>query len=380
MELVIIPNFITLRELCSRWNCLPDLIFPYTENKLNHRGFHDLPPDLQPYRIKDVRECGKGQVKGCTAEKIPALNEHCFRKDKWARSNQEILSIGDVVFHLEQVQQLEKANPALLCSPVKWTEERPKDDFCELLLIEEKIFTVPELIARWCGIPEEEIPVFVDWECQPATQNSTGAYYLHSNTNECFNVKMDYFVKAIRDNRIIICDESGTERECIAGHRTRISGKRAREFFEREQVTTGFSVPDFLIPAFEKQSGGTSVSLKGRVDELTAENSRTKGQLAEFEKQAESASPGVEELLSKLEQYESKNTTINASQWKIGITAALNLYAEIFSANESGIIEADFQRRLHEKTGKDYLTTVDSIAWKNLPEKFKQGRGRPKSE
>ena len=140
-----------------------------------------------------------------------------------------------------------------------------QDEFCERLLIEAKIFTVPELIARWCNIPEDEIQDFI-LQCEPATQNSKGAYYLHSGTNKCFDVKMDYFVKAIDENRVVICDETGAERATygnIAGRRTRISGKRAREFFENEQVVTGVPVPDFLIPLAAKKTAGAATAVDG---------------------------------------------------------------------------------------------------------------------
>lgn len=121
----LITDFITMPELCRRWQCSFDLICPYTENQLNHRGFPDLPPILQAYKIDSIRECSKGTVRACVASPIE-LYRHSFEAKFEPWNDSTLMSEAEVVFDIKEVRALEAASPALLCTSVPFDQIQEK--------------------------------------------------------------------------------------------------------------------------------------------------------------------------------------------------------------------------------------------------------------
>lgn len=130
----LINDFITLPELCRRWQCEFELIQPYTENRLNSRGFPDIPPLLQAYKMISTRECQKGMIKACTAKPVD-LHMRSFEIPSWSLDDATPrLSKSEIVFDMKEVRVLEAENPVLLCASVPFdpaqnlSEEKAEDE------------------------------------------------------------------------------------------------------------------------------------------------------------------------------------------------------------------------------------------------------------
>lgn len=113
----ILREFITLTGLCDRWQCDIDLIAPYTQRRLNKRGFPDIDPILQAYRAVSARVCSMGMAQACDAKEIGAIAKEDFVPD-WR--GETLYNRGEVVFDMDQVRALERAEPTLLCTAVPY--------------------------------------------------------------------------------------------------------------------------------------------------------------------------------------------------------------------------------------------------------------------
>lgn len=71
------------------------------------------------------------------------------------------------------------------------------------------------------------------------------------------------------------------------------------------------------------------------------------------------------------------NTTVKAAKWENSVSAAFDLWNEIFQGNKNSWTRDEFTTALAKKY-PDYHTKVLTLAWSRLPEKYKQGPGRPK--
>lgn len=116
----LLQYFITLPELCRRWQCDFHLIHPYTERQLNYRGFPDLPPQLQLYKIQSLRECPKGQVKACVGD--PVFLPCGIFDDDYFSWDDKCINQYEIAFDIDEIKKIETENPALLCSPVPFND------------------------------------------------------------------------------------------------------------------------------------------------------------------------------------------------------------------------------------------------------------------
>lgn len=114
----IINEFLTLGELQERWKCDFALIHPFTLRQPNARGFLDIPPKLQPYKIVELRECVNRGISSCVGERIEVTlqgeiedEQHHFLEAK-QKISQEMTA-----FKIEEIYEIEKECPALACSP-----------------------------------------------------------------------------------------------------------------------------------------------------------------------------------------------------------------------------------------------------------------------
>lgn len=70
-------------------------------------------------------------------------------------------------------------------------------------------------------------------------------------------------------------------------------------------------------------------------------------------------------------------TTVNAAKWESSVRSAFAIWAQIVQGIKSDWKESEFREALAEQC-TDYHTKVLDIAWRTLPDMYKQGRGRPK--
>lgn len=72
-------------------------------------------------------------------------------------------------------------------------------------------------------------------------------------------------------------------------------------------------------------------------------------------------------------------TTVDATLWASSCSAACDLLVKIMSDDERGITNPMFLERMKAiSPNKRTHTDVDKLAWKALPDKYKNGPGRPK--
>lgn len=162
----LINDFITLPELCRRWQCEFELIQAYTENRLNSRGFPDIPPLLQAYKMLSIRECHKGTVKACTAKPVD-LHMRSFETPSWSWDEATSpLSKSEIVFDMREVRLVEAENPALLCASVPFD---PAQDLFEKKTGNEQEFAQKELKTAQARIAELKAQL---WEANRRTMEA----------------------------------------------------------------------------------------------------------------------------------------------------------------------------------------------------------------
>lgn len=69
-------------------------------------------------------------------------------------------------------------------------------------------------------------------------------------------------------------------------------------------------------------------------------------------------------------------TTVNATKWESSVTAVFALWAEIVQGDKTNWKVGEFGTALAARY-REYHTTVRDIAWRALPDNFKNGTGRP---
>ena len=71
--------------------------------------------------------------------------------------------------------------------------------------------------------------------------------------------------------------------------------------------------------------------------------------------------------------------TVNAAKWKGSVTAAFEVWAYIVMGDKADWKEDEFREAVEAKF-RDYHTGAVDVAWRKLPQEFKNGSGRPKKK
>ena len=98
--------------------------------------------------------------------------------------------------------------------------------------------------------------------------------------------------------------------------------------------------------------------------------------IAELEAQLAAAEEAAKR--KEVQAVAEPDTTVKAAKWENSVSAAFDLWNEIFQGNKNSWTRDEFTTALAEKY-PDYHTKVLALAWNRLPEKYKQGPGRPKT-
>ena len=118
--------------------------------------------------------------------------------------------------------------------------------------------------------------------------------------------------------------------------------------------------------------------------------SRAKKRITELETQYDAALQQIEELKQALadtraELAEAKAAkpqqvgTVDATLWENSLDAACTVLVGIMDNGETGITKDTFGERMRDASpNKRTHTKADRLAWKNLPDRYKAGPGRPK--
>jgi len=71
--------------------------------------------------------------------------------------------------------------------------------------------------------------------------------------------------------------------------------------------------------------------------------------------------------------------TVDATLWENSLDAACTVLVGIMDNGETGITKDTFGERMRDASpNKRTHTKADRLAWKNLPDRYKAGPGRPK--
>lgn len=113
--------------------------------------------------------------------------------------------------------------------------------------------------------------------------------------------------------------------------------------------------------------------------------SRAKKRITELETQYDAALQQIEELKQALAEAKAQTAApqevvpVDAALWESSCEAACTVLVEIVGNGETGMSKAIFLERMKALApGKRTHTKADKIAWKALPNRYKNGPGCPK--
>ena len=189
---------------------------------------------------------------------------------------------------------------------------------CQRLKVEYQLFDLKTFGAKWCEIPEQDIPYIIS-TAQRRTARSVGDVIISSRDYPCLETKMRFIVESIENGNLIPCDESGNERiksdgksDYIKWGRCHVSGKRAREFMIKYCHYHGDTFPKFLFPDVSNQYSIHDAMTK--IKNLENENRELQNKIKILEKNKSYLS-GIPKKIEEMRKEKMTERQIASSLW-----------------------------------------------------------------